>query len=422
MTSTTTPGAPSEPAFRLEVGGDAIAILTFDLPGSRANTFGQAVVAELSQVLAELAKRKDVKGLIFRSGKPGMFIAGADLRELGSKPDPEMARALTLKGHDLMNAAQNLPFPTVAAIDGSCMGGGLELAMSLDYRVVGSNPKAELGLPETKIGIYPGWGGTQRLPRIVGPSLALEMICTGEAIKPARAREIGLVFDVVPSERLIDECKSVLARAAETGEWKQCRIKKQQPIGLTEEQVSFTFAVAKAQVAAKTLGQYPAPLAAVDAVAKGCNLPLADALKVEMEGFLPLVGSTISRNLIGVFYMTQRLQKDTGVANASVQPIKIESVGVIGAGLMGAGIADAHARRGFPVMMLDSAPGALEKGMMNIGKVLQGRVAAGRLSQLDMDATLARLSTTAMLSALSDRDLVVEAIVENEEVKKKLFE
>ncbi len=422
MTSTSTPGAPTEPAFRLEVGADSIALLTFDLPGSRANTFGQAVVAELSQVLAGLAKRPDVKGLIFRSGKPGMFIAGADLRELGSKPDPDMARALTQKGHDLMNAAQNLPFPTVAAIDGSCMGGGLELAMSLDYRVVGSNPKAELGLPETKIGIYPGWGGTQRLPRIVGPSLALEMICTGDAIKPARAREIGLIFDVVPSERLIDECKSVLAQAAETGEWKKCRVKKQQPIGLTEEQVSFTFAVAKAQVAAKTMGQYPAPLAAVDAVAKGCNLPLADALKVEMEGFLPLVGSTISRNLIGVFYMTQRLQKDTGVANATVQPIKVESVGVIGAGLMGAGIADAHARRGFPVMMLDSAPGALEKGMMNIGKVLGVRVAAGRLSQMDMDATLARLSTTATLSALSDRDLVVEAIVENEEVKKKLFE
>ena len=422
MTSTTSAGAGAEPAFRVEIGGDKIAILTFDLPGSRANTFGQAVVAELSGILADLAKKTNTRGLIFRSGKPGMFIAGADLRELGSRPDPEMARKLTLKGHELMNAAQNLPFPTVAAIDGACMGGGLELAMSFDFRVVGSNPKAELGLPEAKIGIYPGWGGTQRLPRIVGPSLALEMICSGDAIKPGRAREIGLVFDVVPSERLIDECKSLLASAAETGEWKKCRQKKQQPIGLTEEQLSFTFAVARAQVAAKSQGQYPAPVAAVEAVAKGCNLPLEDAIKVELEGFLPLVGSTISRNLIGVFYMTQRLQKDTGVANPAVQPLKVERVGVIGAGLMGAGIADAHARRGFPVMMLDSAPGALEKGLMNIGKVLQGRLGVGRLTQMELDATLARLSTTETLSAMSDRDLVVEAIVENEEVKKKLFD
>ncbi len=211
MTSTkTASGATAKPSFRLEVGPDQIAVLTFDTPGSRANTFGQAVVAELSKIFADLSKRTDVHGLILRSGKPGMFIAGADLRELGSKPDPEMARVLTLKGHDLMNAAQNLPFPTVAAIDGSCMGGGLELAMSLDYRVAGSNPKAELGLPEVKIGIYPGWGGTQRLPRIVGPSLALEMICSGEPIKPARAFEIGLVFDVVPSEKLLDECKALL--------------------------------------------------------------------------------------------------------------------------------------------------------------------------------------------------------------------
>ena len=421
MTSTTPAGAPAEPCFRLEVGADQIAVLTFDTPGSRANTFGQAVVAELSKVFADLSKRTDVKGLIFRSGKPGMFIAGADLRELGSKPNPEMARALTLKGHDLMNAAQALPFPTVAAIDGSCMGGGLELAMSLDYRVAGTNPKTELGLPECKIGIYPGWGGTQRLPRIVGPSLALEMICSGDPIKPARALEIGLIFDVVPSEKLLDVCKTVLARANETGDWKAGRKKKQQPIGLTEEQLSFTFAVARAQVAAKSMGQYPAPVAAVEAVAKGCNLPLEDALKVETEGFLPLVGSTISRNLIGVFYMTQRLQKDTGVADPAVQPLKIERVGVFGAGLMGAGIADAHARRGYPVMMLDPAPGALEKGLMNIGKVLQGRLSIGRLTQMEMNAALARISTTESLGAMADRDLVIEAIVENEEVKKKLF-
>ena len=150
-----------------------------------------------------------------------MFIAGADLRELGrSKGDPALIRQMTLRGHAVMSAAERLPFPTVAAIDGSCMGGGLELALSLDYRLAGNNPKTDLGFPEVKVGIYPGWGGTQRLPRVVGCTEAISMICSGDPVKPARAREIGLIFDAVPSERLIDECRRVLAwsnRSRETG-------------------------------------------------------------------------------------------------------------------------------------------------------------------------------------------------------------
>jgi 3-hydroxyacyl-CoA dehydrogenase / enoyl-CoA hydratase / 3-hydroxybutyryl-CoA epimerase / enoyl-CoA isomerase len=414
-------GAAAEPAFRLDTGPDQIAVLTFDLPGSRANTMGRPVLAELGKIIAELGKRTDLRGLILRSGKPGMFIAGADLRELGSKPDPAQAKAITQKGHDLMLAAEALPFPTAAAIDGSCMGGGLELSMSLDYRLTGSNPKAELGLPEVKIGIYPGWGGTQRLPRLIGPSLALEMICSGDPVNPVKARSMGLIFDVVASEKLVDECKRVLAWSLASGDWKKVRLKKQQPIGLTDEQLTFTFAVARAQVAAKTQGQYPAPVAAVEAVAKGCNLPLTEGLKVETEGFMPLAGSVISRNLISVFFMTQRLQKDPGVANAAVQHKTIERVGVIGAGLMGAGIAGAHVIRGVPATLLDSVPAALQKGVFNIGKVMQGRVGIGRMSQAEMGAALARLSPTGALAALADADLVVEAVVENEKVKTDLF-
>src|SRR5262249_6891496 len=147
----------------------------------------------------------DVRGLIFRSGKPGMFVAGADLRELGSRPDPKLSKAVTQRGLDIFWAFEELPFPTVAAIEGSCMGGGLELSLSLDFRIAGSNPKTELGFPEVKIGIFPGWGGTQRTPRVIGPSQAIEMICSGEPVKAQRAKEMGLLFDVVPSERLVEE-------------------------------------------------------------------------------------------------------------------------------------------------------------------------------------------------------------------------
>ncbi len=376
------------------------------------------MLGELEEMVAKLKTRKELHGLIFRSGKPGMFIAGADLRELGSAPqDADMARKLVKRGHDLIASIEALPYPTVAAIEGACMGGGLELALGFDYRLASTHPKTEIGLPETKIGLIPGWGGTQRLTRLIGPSLAAEMICSGEAKKAENARQIGIVFDAVPPERLQDEAVRVLHDARKSEDWKAIRKRKQQPVGLTEEQQSFTFAVARAQVMAKTGGQYPAPLAALEAIAKGCNRTLDEGLKVEMEQFVKLVGSPISRNLIAVFFMTQRLQKDTGVRAADVQPKNVQQVGVLGAGIMGAGIAAAHVRRGIPALLIDTVPAALEKGVGNITKSLQGRVEIGRMSAAEAAGALARLSTGMTLSALGDRDVVIEAIIENEEAK-----
>jgi 3-hydroxyacyl-CoA dehydrogenase / enoyl-CoA hydratase / 3-hydroxybutyryl-CoA epimerase / enoyl-CoA isomerase len=413
---------PAQPALRLEILDGDIALVTLDQPGGRANTLGQAMLGELEEMVARLKTRNELRGLIFRSGKPGMFIAGADLRELGSAPqDPETARKLVKRGLDLVASIEALPYPTVAAIEGACMGGGLELALGFDYRLASTHPKTEIGLPETKIGLIPGWGGTQRLTRLIGPSLAAEMICTGEAAKADRARQIGLVFDAVPSERLQDEAVRLLQEARQSDEWKAIRKRKPQPVGLSEEQMSFTFAVARAQVRAKTGGQYPAPLAALEAIAKGCNLPLEEGLKIETDQFVKLVGSPISRNLIAVFFMTQRLQKDPGVSDASVQPKTVHQVGVLGAGIMGAGIAAAHVRRGIPALLLDNVPAALEKGIGNIAKSLQGRVEIGRMSPAEAAAALARLSTSMTLNALADREVVIEAIIENEEAKVQTY-
>src|SRR5262249_33009798 len=267
----------------------------------------------------------------------------------------------------------------------------------------------------------PGWGGPQPLSRLIGPALAAEMICAGEAAKPERARQMGLVWDVVPSERLVEEAVSLIGRAREDGSWGEARKRKQQPVGLSEEQLSFTVAVARGQVLMKTGGHYPAPLAALDAIAKGCNLPLAEGLAAETEAFLPLVGSPVSRNLIAVFFMTQRLAKDPGVSDPSVQPREGKQVGVVGAGIMGAGIAGAHVRRGVPALLLDSVPAALEKGVANITKSLYGRVEIGRMSAAEAAAALARLSTSFTHAALADRDVVIEAIVENEGAKVKLY-
>ncbi len=409
---------PAQAALRLEMLDGSIALVTIDQPGSRANTLGQAVLGELETMIAQLRARSDLRGLIFKSGKPGMFIAGADLRELGSAPqNPDLARKLVKRGHDLIAAIESLPYPTVAAIEGACMGGGLELALGFDYRVASTHPKTELGLPETKIGLIPGWGGTQRLTRLIGPSLAAEMICTGEAANAVRARQIGIVFDAVPPERLQTEAVRLLHEAQRSQEWKTMRKRKQQPVGLSEEQLSFTFAVARAQVLAKTRGQYPAPPAALEAIAKGCNLTLEEGLKIEAEQFAQLVGSLISRNLIAVFFLTQRLQKDPGLGEASVQPKTVKQVGVLGAGTMGSGIALAHIRRDIPVVMLDKVPAALERGVAGIAKFLLDRATSDRMSPDEAAAALARLSTSMTFNALADREVVIEAITENEEAK-----
>jgi 3-hydroxyacyl-CoA dehydrogenase/enoyl-CoA hydratase/3-hydroxybutyryl-CoA epimerase/3-hydroxyacyl-CoA dehydrogenase/enoyl-CoA hydratase/3-hydroxybutyryl-CoA epimerase/enoyl-CoA isomerase len=413
----------SPSALRLDVLDGNIGLVTIDQPNSRANVLSQAVQSDFEAVQAQLRERRDLRGLILRSGKPGMFIAGADLKEMGGHVrDPEEARRVIQRGLNIIAGFESLPYPTVAAIEGACMGGGLEFALGFDFRVASTHPRTELGLPEVKIGLFPGWGGTQRLPRVIGPATAAELICAGEPVKPDRARKLGLIFDAVPPERLMDEAKRVLEWAAQTGAWREARRQKQQPVGLSEEQRSYTFAVARAVVLDKTKGQLPAPIAALEAIAEGCNLPLEDGLKIETEKFLPILGSPISRNLIAVFFMTQRLQKDPGVGDTAVQPKAVERVGVLGAGLMGAGIAGAHVRRGIPVMMLDSDAKALEKGVAANVKVLQARIDIGRATPADLVQGLGRLSTTQALSALADRDVVIEAVVENEAVKTALYE
>lgn len=412
---------PQDKAFRLEVRDDGIAILTFDTPGSRANTMSLAVLGELEGILADLGKRSGIKGLVLRSGKPGMFIAGADLKELGAKLTEEQTRVIIQRGLGVVAGIEKLPYPTVAAIEGACMGGGLELALGFDFRIASSHAKTDIGLPETKIGLIPGWGGTQRLTRVIGPALASELICAGETVKADRALQLGIVSDVVPSERLLDEAIRLLQQQQNADDWHKARKRKQQPIGLSEEQKGFTFAVARAQVMAKTKGQLPAPLAALDAIEKGCNLPLEDGLKAETAAFAQLGGGVISRNLIAVFFMTQRLAKDTGIADANVKPRPVQKVGVVGAGIMGSGIAGAHIRKNVPTVLLDAIPAALEKGVGNITKVMQSRIDIGRMKPPEMLAALSRLTATDQLALFADRDVVVEAVIENEEAKTKLY-
>lgn len=409
-------------AFQVEELDRQVALVTFDLPGKKVNTLGQAVLIELAELLGRLEARSDLRGLLFR-GKPGQFIAGADLNELGALafvPREQVARGLGF-GHMLYGKLSRLPFPTVALIDGPCMGGGTELVLAMDERIASNGPQTKIGLPEVKVGLIPAWGGTQRLPRLIGVDPAIEMITSGEGVAPAKAAMLGLVFDAVPVDRLVEEGCRLVEILQESGSWKEARATRSGPIGLTDDQANFLFAAAEGFIQGKTKGQYPAPMAALKAIKQGANLPLEEGLKAEQEAAMEVVGTPISANLIGVFFMSNRLARDPGVADASVVPRPVRRVGVLGAGLMGAGIATAHARSGIPAMMVDVDDQRLADGLRRATEVVAGRIKIGRATPEDMAKMLALLSTSTGHEVFADCDVVIEAVTEDEEVKTAMY-
>jgi 3-hydroxyacyl-CoA dehydrogenase/enoyl-CoA hydratase/3-hydroxybutyryl-CoA epimerase/3-hydroxyacyl-CoA dehydrogenase/enoyl-CoA hydratase/3-hydroxybutyryl-CoA epimerase/enoyl-CoA isomerase len=409
--------------FRLEDLPGPIALLTFDTPDKKVNTLPQPVLAELAQVVSQLEKRTDLKGLLLKSGKPGQFIAGADLNELGALPylPKEKIQATMAEGHKLFDRISNLPFPTIALIDGACMGGGTEISLAMDERLASDSPKTRIGLPEVTIGIIPGWGGTQRLPRLVGLSAAIEIICTGEPVSARKAAAIGLVFDAVPVDKLVEEGCRVIAYLNESGEWKTSRQRRRQPLGLSEDQARFAFLCAAGQIAAKTKGQPSAAPVALKAIERGVNRPLDEGLAIEREVSQEVVGGEMSANLIGVFFMNNALSRDRGVADNSVEARKVNRVGVLGSGLMGAGIATVHARSGIPCAMVDVSDDRLADGMARARKVVESRMEIGRATPADMVQLLTNLGTSTSHTAFTDRDVIVEAITENEALKKEAY-
>ena len=410
-------------AFTLDVPDDKVGILTFDLPGKSVNTLGQAVLLELAGVIGQLEARTDLRGLLLRSGKPGQFIAGADLKELGAlayAPKEQVAQAIGL-GHKLFAQLGRLPFPTVALVDGACMGGGTELILAMDDRIVSAASHTKIALPETKLGLLPAWGGTQRLPRLIGLN-AIDVICSGEPVDAAKAVALGLAFDAVPADELIETGRRRIASLHEHDEWKARRERARGPVDLAPDAVQFAFAVAEGAIRAKTKGQYPAPLVALKAIRDGLNLPLDEALKVERQAGMELVGTPTSANLIGVFFMKNRLDRDPGVADVSVAPREVRRVGVLGTGTMGAGIAAANARSGIPTAMVDVDDARLAAGMAKAQDVVMSRIKIGRAAPLDLAKMLALLSTSTTTGGFADRDVVIEAVTEDESVKTAMFQ
>ena len=310
---------------------DSIAVLTIDQPGSKVNVLSRALWSELEEAFAGLSKRTDTTGLIIESAKPGIFIAGADLKELADVPGPghQPTREFIEHGLRVLAALENLPFPTVACIDGAALGGGLEVALACDYRLAGTSPKAKFGLPEITLGLVPGWGGTQRLPRIVGPTSAIEMLLQNLQLDAEKARYRGLLSTVVPSEIMRTEAIRILRESGASGDWRSLRDRKRRPLEIDRSELTIAEMnagnISEAKLEAMSLSpealqafrdsineqmkdslSRPAALAALDLVEKGCLLPLAEALLLETETFVRLAGSPEARKLIADFFASRK--------------------------------------------------------------------------------------------------------------------
>ncbi|MGE0758358.1 MAG: 3-hydroxyacyl-CoA dehydrogenase NAD-binding domain-containing protein [Pirellulaceae bacterium] len=399
-----------------------IAMLTFDMPGKGANVLSREVLRELASHLDELEQQRDLVGLILRSGKPGSFIAGADLREFAASLNapPDEVAALCRQGQSLFARLSRGPYVSVAAVDGICVGGGAELASWCDRRIVSDNPRTEIGLPEVKLGLFPGWGGTVRLPRLIGLGNAVELISSGESVDGQAALKLGWANDRVPAEALVAAAIRMIRAERASGAYQQDRQVWSRPIAMSETELGFLGVTASAMIKQQTKGQYPAPEAALEVLLEGALLDADTALQREAEGMAKLFGTPVNAALLNVFFLTDRNKKDAGVST-NVQPRAVGRVGVIGAGIMGSGIAAANVKRDVPVVLSDAVADALGRGQQSVLEEAGYDRTSKAVDPERLARAAALLLATRSDAELAACDLVIEAVVENADVKKKIY-
>ena len=394
---------------------DGIAELVFDAQGS-VNKFDQQTVQELADASEALKNNNDVKGVVVRSAK-STFIVGADITEftsLFSMPDEEVL-AWVAKTSQVFDQFEDLPFPTIAAINGFALGGGFEMTLACDLRV--ADTTASIGFPEVKLGLMPGFGGTVRLPRLIGADNAVEWMTTGRDRKAAAALAHGAVDAVVAPEKLFDAALSMLQDAIDGKlDWQARRAQKQAPLQLNQNEAMMSFSTAKAMVFAQAGKHYPAPHMMVDTVAKAAGLDRDGALKLENQGFTILAKTDAAKAQVGIF-LADQLVKAKGKKQAKAATKSINQTAVLGAGIMGGGIAYQSAVKGTPVIMKDINQAALDLGLKEAATILGKGMARGKVDAKKMATTLNSIVPTLEYSAIKDCDLVIEAVVENPKIK-----
>jgi 3-hydroxyacyl-CoA dehydrogenase/enoyl-CoA hydratase/3-hydroxybutyryl-CoA epimerase len=418
--------------FRFETDADGTALVTWDMPGRSMNVINAEVVGELGQIVNTIASDQTIKGAVFTSGKEG-FAAGADLTMLETA-GREYARRAKAEGKDaamraLVDGTKQLSLvyrcletcgkPIAAAINGVCMGGGFELALACHYRVVADTDNARVGLPEIKVGLFPGGGGTQRVARLMPTPDALQMLLKGDQIRPAAAKKMGLVHEVAPADQIVSLAKAwVKANPNVKAPWDDPKFKL--PSGkVFSPQGMMIWPPANAIYRRETYDNYPAAKAVLTSVFEGLQLPMDLALAVEAKHFVNILLSKEAAAMIRSLFLSMGELNKGARRPASVPATNLRKVGVLGAGLMGAGIAYVSANAGLDVVLIDRDQESADKGKAYSHKLISSQIAKGRGKTADKDALLARITPTADYAQLKGCDLIIEAVFEDRAIKEE---
>ena len=401
-----------------ELDGNIIEI-QFDLKGDSVNKFNELALRELTEVIQKIKTDSNIRGVLLSSAKD-CFIVGADVTEFLShfkKSDEELTYWLKhING--LFSDIEDLRCPTVTAINGVALGGGCEIALSTSYRVMAANTK--IGLPETKLGIFPGWGGTVRLSRLCGADNAIEWIASGEQWSADAALKIGAVDAVVAPDK-VRQASLEMLRDAMAGrlDWQARHKEKTSPLMLNAIEATLVFEGAKAFVGAKAGPNYPAPVTAIEVMQKGANKGRDDALLIETAGFVKMAKTSAAQSLVSLFLGDHTLKRISKKIAQGATPVT--QAAVLGAGIMGGGIAYQSASRGVPIYMKDIAPKAIDLGMGEASKLLDKLVTKKKMTPLKMAEALSKIRPALTYGEFKGVDFVVEAVVENEKIKKSVL-
>ncbi|EHR7861025.1 fatty acid oxidation complex subunit alpha FadB [Vibrio parahaemolyticus] len=394
---------------------DGIAELSFCSPKS-VNKLDLATLESLDKALDALTSHQGLKGLMLTSDKDA-FIVGADITEflgLFAKTDAELDQWLQF-ANSIFNKLEDLPVPTISVLKGHTLGGGCECVLATDIRI--GDKTTSIGLPETKLGIMPGFGGCVRLPRVIGADSAMEIITQGKACRADEALKIGLLDAVVETDALYESALQTLTSAInEKIDWQARRKQKTSPLTLSKLESMMSFTMAKGLVAQKAGPHYPAPMTAVITIEEGARFARNEALDIERKYFVKLAKSEEAKALVGLFLNDQYIK---GIAKKAAKSASkdTERAAVLGAGIMGGGIAYQSALKGVPVLMKDIAQPSLDLGMTEASKLLNKRLAQGRIDGFKMAGILASITPSLHYAGIENSDVIVEAVVENPKVK-----
>ncbi|MCS4307475.1 3-hydroxyacyl-CoA dehydrogenase/enoyl-CoA hydratase/3-hydroxybutyryl-CoA epimerase [Rheinheimera pacifica] len=404
--------------FSLQIRDDQVGVITMDIAGESMNVLKAAFADEISALLAQIKANSQLKGLVFISGKPDSFIAGADISMLDGCKTAEEAQAIGRMGQQMFDQLEQLSIPLVAAIHGPCLGGGLELAMACHARVASNDSKTVLGLPEVQLGLLPGSGGTQRLPRLVGLQKALDMILTGKQLRAVQAKKAGLVDEVVANSILLDAAvKRALKGKPLRGQPKLNLLGK--VLERTQFGRNILFNQARKQTLNKTQGNYPAPLKILDVIKTGVDSGMQAGLAAEAKAFGELCMTKESAALRSLFFATTQMKKESGAGDT--KPNKVRKAAVLGGGLMGGGIANVTATKaGVPVRIKDINEQGISNALKYSYSLLEKKLKRRFISKAEMQKQLLLITGTTDYSGFHDADIVVEAVFEDLALKQQM--